>query len=412
MNKLLVIGSVWPEPSSSAAGRRMLQIIDLFQDMNYQVTFASHANPSDNAIHFPDYSIGEKQIELNSQTFNTFIEELKPDIVLFDRFMTEEQYSWRVHDSCPQAIKILDTEDLHCLRYAREEAFKQGLEFNLNSLRESEASLREISAIMRCDLTLMISEYEMEVLRDIFNVPDQIIHYLPFLIKERSEVSAQTYAQRSDFVSIGNFLHKPNWDSVRNLKENIWPLIRQELPDAKMKIYGAYCPPKAKQLHNESEGFLVLGKVPDAKAVMESARICLAPLRFGAGLKGKLLEAMECGTPSITSKIGAEGMNGTCAWSGAIYDTPGDFATSAVEVYADQSLWEEKQKLGYEILENRFQKDLFAENFYRTIKEIGNQLEQHRSANFLGKVLNYNNHRSTKFMSKWIEEKNQSKTKA
>ena len=121
---------------------------------------------------------------------------------------------------------------------------------------------------------------------------------------------------------------------------------------------------------------------------------------------------MECGTPSITSKIGAEGMNGTCAWSGAIYDTPGDFAASAVEVYADQSLWEEKQKLGYEILENRFQKDLFAENFYRTIKEIGNQLEQHRSANFLGKVLNYNSHRSTKFMSKWIEEKNQSKTKA
>ncbi|EDM28928.1 hypothetical protein LNTAR_13967 [Lentisphaera araneosa HTCC2155] len=410
MKKLLVIGSVWPEPTSSAAGRRMLEIIELFQDMQYQVTFASHANPSDNAIDFCEYAIDQKQIELNSSSFDSFIKGLSPRVVMFDRFMTEEQYSWRVHEQCPNAIKILDTEDLHCLRYAREEAFNQNIDFNAESLLKSELSLREISSILRCDLSIMISEYEVELLKNIFKVPESIIHYLPFLLKQSPKLSNLNYEERQDFISIGNFLHKPNWDSVRNLKENIWPLIRKELPEAKMKIYGAYTPPKAEQLHNEKEGFLVLGKALDAKAVMQSARLCLAPLRFGAGLKGKLLEAMECGTPSITSKIGAEAMKGILPWSGAICDHAEEFAKSAIEIYSNKSTWIEKQKDGYTILNNRFQKELFAEGFYEKIKKIETDIEAHRSGNFLGQVLKHNSHRSTKFMSKWIEAKNQSKT--
>ena len=170
MKKLLVIGSVWPEPTSSAAGRRMLEIIELFQDMKYQVTFASHANPSENAIDFREYAIDQKQIELNSSSFDSFIKELSPTAVMFDRFMTEEQYSWRVHDNCPKAIKILDTEDLHCLRYAREEAFNQNLDFDADSLLKSESSIREISSILRCDLSIMISEYEVELLRNTFKL--------------------------------------------------------------------------------------------------------------------------------------------------------------------------------------------------------------------------------------------------
>ena len=410
MKKLLVIGSVWPEPTSSAAGRRMLEIIELFQDMKYQVTFASHANPSENAIDFREYAIDQKQIELNSSSFDSFIKGLSPRVVMFDRFMTEEQYSWRVHDNCPKAITILDTEDLHCLRYGREEAFHQNIDFDADSLLKSESSIREVSSILRCDLSIMISEYEVELLKDLFKVPESVIHYLPFLLRKSPTPSNLDYEDRQDFISIGNFLHKPNWDSVRNLKENIWPLIRKELPEAKMKIYGAYTPPKARQLHNEKEGFLVLGKAPDAKVVMQSARLCLAPLRFGAGLKGKLLEAMECGTPSITSKVGAEGMNGPLPWPGEICDHPEQFAKAAIEIYSNKSAWNEKQKAGYEILANRFQKELFAEAFYDTINKLEKDIETHRSGNFLGQILNHNSHRSTKFMSKWIEAKNQSKT--
>jgi hypothetical protein len=221
LKKLLVIGSVWPEPTSSAAGRRMLEIIELFQDMQYQVTFASYANPSDNAIDFCEYAIDQKQIELNSSSFDSFIKELSPRVVMFDRFMTEEQYSWRVHEQCSEAIKILDTEDLHCLRYAREEAFNQNIDFNAESLLKSELSLREISSILRCDLSIMISGYEVELLKNIFKVPESIIHYLPFLLKQSPTPSNLNYEERQDFISIGNFLHKPNWDSIRNLKENI-----------------------------------------------------------------------------------------------------------------------------------------------------------------------------------------------
>jgi len=89
-----------------------------------------------------------------------------------------------------------------------------------------------------------------------------------------------------------------------------------------MHVYGAYPPPKATQLHNPKQKFYVLGWVESAEHVMKNARICLAPLRFGAGLKGKLLDAMQFGTPSITTEIGAEGMHDKLAWNGIITNNP------------------------------------------------------------------------------------------
>ncbi|WDE96741.1 glycosyltransferase [Lentisphaera profundi] len=410
MKTALIIGSVWPEPNSSAAGHRMLQIIALLQDLNYQIIFASHANLSENSIDFQEYNIKQIQIKLNSSSFDETLKDLAPELVMFDRFMTEEQYSWRVDENCPNAIKTLDTEDLHCLRYGREFALKNKSEFTEMDLLNTEHSIREIAAIMRCDLSLIISEYEIDLLHRVFAVPPHIIFYLPFLLKTISSPNKQ-FEQRRDFMSIGNFLHKPNWDAVRYLKEEIWPLIRKQLPDANMKIYGAYTPQKALQLHNESEGFLVLGKAEDSKEVMSDARLCLAPLRFGAGLKGKLLEAMQCGTPSITTSIGAEGMHGDLEWPGHISNSPEEFAQAAIEIYSTQELWEKHQQQCPKILSKRF---LFSEHqdaFNNVIHTLNDNLSKHRSENFMGKVLNYNSNRSSKFMSLWIEAKNQSKTK-
>src|SRR5690606_35481372 len=118
------------------------------------------------------------------------------------------------------------------------------------------------------------------------------------------------WAQREHFVSIGNFRHAPNWDAVLCLKHSIWPLTRAQLPRAQLHIYGAYLPPKASALHNATQGSYIRGWAEDARVVMQHARVCVAPLRFGAGLKRKLLEAMECCTPSVTSPLGAEGKQG------------------------------------------------------------------------------------------------------
>src|SRR5690554_5367129 len=115
MNKsLLVIGYVWPEPKSSAAGSRMLQIIDLFQSENYNITFASPCAKSDNAFNLESIGINQVSIELNNSSFDEFIKKLNPDVVLFDRFMMEEQFGWRVVEQCPNALRILEIGRASC----------------------------------------------------------------------------------------------------------------------------------------------------------------------------------------------------------------------------------------------------------------------------------------------------------
>ena len=130
--------------------------------------------------------------------------------------------------------------------------------------------------------------------------------------------SGMTFEERKDFIFVGNFLHEPNRDAVHYLKESVWPLIRAQLPDAGMCIYGAYPSQSVLQLHQPKERFFSLGRADDAQEVVAKARVMLAPLRFGAGMKGKLLEAMQCGTPSVTTAIGAESMYGDLPWNGFI----------------------------------------------------------------------------------------------
>lgn len=113
MKKLLIIGQVWPEPTSSAAGIRMIQLIDCFTINNYKIYFASAATKSEFSYDLKSKNIEEISIQLNDKSFDILIKELNPSTVIFDRFMTEEQYSWRVTENCPNALKILDTEDLH-----------------------------------------------------------------------------------------------------------------------------------------------------------------------------------------------------------------------------------------------------------------------------------------------------------
>ena len=406
---LLVIGFVWPEPNSSAAGGRMMQLISLFQQQGFQVTFASPAQDSDFMIDLKLYGVEKKPIALNCSTFDTFAKELNPSIVLFDRFMIEEQFGWRVAENCPSALRILDTEDLHCLRLARQKAFKEKREFQTTDLLVEDVAKREIASILRCDLSLIISKYEMELLQTSFKIDSSLLYYLPFLL-EADQIpdldNLLSFEDRKDFVFVGNFLHEPNWNAVQYLKETIWPLIKKQLHEAVLNIYGAYPSQKVLQLNNVKEGFLVRGRAENASEVVEKARVVLAPLRFGAGIKGKLLEAMQCGTPSVTTSIGAESMHADLSWNGFIEDNPDVFADKAVELYQEEKLWLVGQKMGAEIISQRYLRSLFAADFTEQIYFLLHNLQQHRLNNFMGELLQHHTLKSTKYMSKWIEAKN------
>ena len=161
------------------------------------------------------------------------------------------------------------------------------------------------------------------------------------------------------------------------------------------------------QLTNKKDGFIVKGWAEDANTIMSNGKICLAPLRFGAGIKGKLAEAMLNGTPSITTSIGAEGMlDEDLDWNGFILNDPKEFAKATVRLYSNEILWKQCQQNGIAIINSRFNQIKFEEKLITTIEKILSTLSIHRKKNFIGNMLNFHTLRSTEYMSRWIEEKN------
>ena len=408
--KVLIIGTVWPEPGSSGAGLRMMELMRLFVRQHWQVTFACTAAESEHMADLEELGIQRQKILINDSSFDTFLEENRPDMVVFDRFPIEEQFGWRVEKVCPNALRVLETIDLHCLRQARHQVFKRQPEVVKDvptSDLYNEIALREIAAILRCDLSIMVSDYEMDLLQKQFCIDASLLHLCPFMFGEQQiQRENPSFEQRQHFVTIGNFRHAPNWDAVLWLKQEIWPRIRSRLAEAELHIYGAYTPPKATALHKPGDGFYIKGRAEDVNQVMLSARLCLAPLRFGAGIKTKLAEAMLNGTPNVTTSVGAEAMATGLPWSGLIADSADDFSVQAISLYQDKTAWQQCQQHGFEIVQSKFNETGNGESLIRRIRQVRENLAVHRQNNFTGSMLRYHHHRSTEFMSRWIEAKN------
>ncbi|OUS25161.1 glycosyltransferase ['Osedax' symbiont bacterium Rs2_46_30_T18] len=415
---IVIIGYVWPEPNSSAAGSRMMQLLHYFKQRSHRVIFASPAQLSEHREILADSGIEEHNINLNCASFDLWIKQLQPDIVLFDRFMMEEQFGWRVEQQCPNCIRILDTEDLHSLREVRQRQLKQALkndreidqQYNHGQSLYGQMSgldicQRELAAIYRCDLSLMISSFEIDLLTQYFNVPPQLLMHLPFMLEPLGQ-QPTTFTQRQHFVTIGNFRHPPNWDSTLWLKQSIWPKIRQLMPSAQLHIYGAYPAKKVTDLHNPKQGFYIRGWAENALDVLSNARVCLSPLRFGAGIKGKFTDAMLVGTPSITTGVGAEAMSGDHPWPGQVENSVDAIATAAVELYQSSQKWQQAADNGAIIIQNCYNKLQLTQQLGTTIDKLIANLESHRSENFVGQMLRHHQHKSTKYMAQWIEAKN------
>ncbi|MEC8613842.1 MAG: glycosyltransferase family 4 protein, partial [Verrucomicrobiota bacterium] len=325
------------------------------------------------------------------------VEALAPQVVIFDRFMTEEQFGWRVAQYCPEAVRVLDTSDLHCLRLAREQLLKSGEPLNI----KNEIALREIAAIYRSDLTLMISEFEMEILGDKFGINKNLLAYWPFFLELWDE--CVLFEKRKDFILIGSFLHTPNLDAARWCKAEIWPLIRQQLPEAELHCYGSYGERYAVELHAPKSGFFFKGRAEDALATMSLYRVNLAPLRYGAGLKGKVFDGFQTGTPTVMTPIAIEGISTDLGWSHAVAE---DFANAALQLYEEPDAWYIRQCEERSLCLDRFDSAFWLPRLAAIIQCAIDEKVQRREQNFIGKMLRHHQHRSTEFMSRWIEHKN------
>ncbi len=409
--KVLLIGLVWPEPDATAAGVRTMQILQLFIDLGYQVTFATTASRTPYSADLDELGVAAETISLNHQSFDDFIEALEPDIVVFDRYLTEEHFGWRVAKMIPESIRIIDTQDLHSLRNCRQIAVKEGTECTSAKWLSNEITKRELASIFRSDLSLIISEFEISFLTEHTPLDASQLYYFPFLYKKIDDAKRNTwplFEERSNFIFIGNGKHAPNVDAIFWLKKTIWPLIRKAVPKAILHIYGAYLPQNILELNDTANGFHILGWISNADTVMQQARVNLVPLRFGAGTKGKQLLALNCGTPSITTEIGAEGLfmetDHFC-----VAGNPEDFAKKAIELYRDKSIWQKEQNAGVHVVNEKFKKEDKEQEFNSRILEINRNLSLHRTKNIVGSMLMHHSMASTKYLSRWIQLKNSMK---
>lgn len=406
--KVLIIGLVWPEPNATAAGIRTMQILQFFIDSGAQITFSSTASRSPYTFPLEDLGVTTRSIKLNDPGFDAFLEALQPSMVVFDRYLTEEQFGWKVAQIIPDAMRVIDTQDLHSLRKSREQALKLGEVFTKFHWLTNDSTKRELASIFRCDISLIISDFEMEWLYEHTPMISSMIYYLPFLfdaVTENEQNAWLPFDERAHFIFIGNGKHHPNTDAISWLKLTIWPLIRKAIPNAILEIYGPYFPKQIQQLHHPASGFLIKGWAPDAAAVMGRARVNLIPLRIGAGSKGKQFLGLTCGTPSATTEIGAEGIHGNDNILGFAQNAE-DFAQKAIALYTDKGSWETNQRCGTALLNKRFLKGNLDKKLKQRFLDLQANLETHRATNIIGGMLLHHTLASTKYLSKWIELKN------
>ena len=387
-----------------------MDFIHGFRQRGWVISVASASLETERMATLDLPGVEKTRVELNHSSFDQFLLDLNPQIVLFDRFHTEEQFGWRVDLHAPESLRILDTVDLHCLRKARRQAQRENRELHKRDYF-SDTAKREIAAIWRSDLTLLTSFVEKNLLREIFEVSAPLwVH--PLLVDpnqwSRQPSRRLAFEDRQHFVHIGNFRHPPNLDAVHYLHQILWPSIRQALPNAELHLYGAYPKSSTMGLQDLSKGFLVKGPVEDARATIGEARVMLAPLRFGAGQKGKLLDAMVSGTPSVTTSVGAEAMHLETPWGGAIEDDPAGFVQSAVNLYTNGTSWEIAQGRGDLLVQELFLSVEHENSLHREVDRILEDLKTHRSRHFTSALLRHQTLRSTEYFARWIEAKNRS----
>jgi len=387
----------------------MLQLLQAFMREGYEITFATTATKTEFSEDLGRLGIHGVGIELNHSSFDAFVTRLDPALVVFDRFMVEEQFGWRVAENCPNAVRLLNTEDLHSLREYRESCVKQAKAFDVGDWLHTDKAKRELASCYRCDLTLLVSTFERQLLVEHLKMDENLLWHLPFLLEpttEKTRAQWPAFGQRSGFVAYGNGKHSPNVDALTYLKTELWPKLREKLPQAQLNVFGAYLPPQVWAMNDSKTGFYVRGWVDDLQQEVKKAKVVLASLRFGAGIKGKLTLAMQCGTPSVTTRLGAEGMHGHLPWGGGLADTLDGLAQQAVTLYTNKEQWTVAQQRGATILTTHFDAQRYTLLFFERLRLLAENLHQHRKKNVIGGLLWHQSMGAAKYMGKWIQAKN------
>ena len=347
--RALIIDAYTPEPDQDSGSVRLTNLMQLFRELGYQVTFCP-----DNRAYVAGYTdaLTQAGVEVyhhpwtdgGTRMFEEIGAEL--DVVLICRHYIAANYIRRVRAHCPRARLIFDTVDLHYLREQRL-ADLEGDE----KLRETAEETRraELAVARQSDLTLVVSPAEVEVLaQDAPDVRVGVLSNIHPVHGRRADFEA-----RKDLMFVGGYQHPPNIDAVQWFVEKIFPAIRAELPGIRFHIIGSKAPPEVRRL-GRAEGVEFHGFVKDIEPFFDGCRLAVAPLRYGAGVKGKVNSSMSYGQPVIATPTAVEGMGVTSGDEVLVAETAEAFAAAVLRAYNDPELWLRLSEGGLQNVEANF----------------------------------------------------------
>jgi glycosyltransferase involved in cell wall biosynthesis len=288
-------------------------------------------------IYFPHYSSHASYLEQYGDEF---------DIIILYRAWTAEKAFEIVKKYCPRAKIIFETVDLHYLREERQAELSKSAELKQQAARTKAV---EIGLMRKVDETILVSNAEMKLLRREF--PELRLTEIPLILE--TVVSSTPFSQRRDIVFVGGYQHVPNVDAMEFFVAEVWPLVKDRLPGVRLMIIGSNMPEKIWALH-QYERVVPTGFVADIGQYLHHCRLTIAPLRFGAGIKGKIVSSGAFGVPTVATTIAAEGMGLQSGYDILIGDTPDVFADQVVRLYSDEALWNKLSKNIFNLVEEKF----------------------------------------------------------
>ena len=349
--RLLFIDAVTPTPDQNAGSIYVLNQMRIFGDLGFRVTFL----PEKNFTHSGIYTEHLQELGVHAiyppfyWSVRDVLERIgcEFDVVVGCRVDVAGDYFDMIRELAPRAQLVFNTIDLHALRAIREaELFNDPAR-----LKAAKALwLTELAAISKADATIVVSSYEKQLLSG--ELPEANVHVIPLITDIPEQLEAPGFDTRRDVVFVGTYQHPPNHDAAVYFAKNVWPGIRERLPDTRFLVVGSSATPEIHAL--AGEGVEVVGFVEDLDGLLAASRLMVAPLRYGAGLKGKVLTGLRAGIPIVATDIAIEGTELIDEQHVLIANTPEAIADAVVRLYTDQALWERLSREGFGYVRQEF----------------------------------------------------------
>lgn len=330
-----------PRPDEDSGSVRMMELVRTLREQNHAVVFIPNDRQKNGAY-------GEALQHMGVEVFHErrplrdYLLPLRGQVsaVILSRFRVAMGNLESVRNALPDAPVILDTVDLHHLRGERESKLVADGPHPrvVETIREL-----ELAMVRACDTTLVVSPVEQKLLNEL--MPDADVRVLSN-VHRRIDGIAPRPTGRAGLLFVGGFAHAPNVDALKWFTAEVLPLIHRACPDVSLQVVGRH--PDAELVAGAPPAVEYLGWVEDLTPLYAHARVSIAPLRYGAGVKGKIGEAMSHGVPVVATSVGAEGMGLESGANALVADSAEQFAQHVIELLRNDDLWSSLSKEGQE----------------------------------------------------------------